>query len=79
MTLNHRTGFALLLSGLIAACGHGSAPGIGVPPTVTGPSITNQPQDQSVAVGSIATFSVTATGTGEVGSAFSFDGNTGYI
>jgi PQQ enzyme repeat len=53
---------ALLLA-LLGSCGGGSTPGAGAPPAVTGPSVTSQPQDQTVTVGSSAAFSVVASGT----------------
>ena len=44
------------------------------PPSATPPSITSQPQAQTVAVGSSATFSVTATGTGPLAYQWRKDG-----
>ena len=63
--MTHRIflGLAALLLAMLGACGGGSTPGAGVAPTVMGPSITSQPQDQTVTVGSSATFSVAAGGT----------------
>jgi PQQ enzyme repeat len=63
MTTRFRAVLTSLLLTLLSACGGGSTPGISAPPTVTGPSITTQPQNQTVAVGSSAGFSVAASGT----------------
>jgi hypothetical protein len=63
MTNRFRAVLTSLLLAFMSACGGGSTPGISAPPTVTGPSITTQPQNQTVAVGSSAGFSVTAGGT----------------
>ena len=63
MTNRIFSGLAALLLAVLGACGGGSTPGAGVPPTVTAPSITSQPQAQTVTVGSSATFSVVAVGT----------------
>jgi hypothetical protein len=54
---------ACLLLGFLSACGGSDTPTASAPPTVTAPSITTQPQNQTVAVGSTATFTVAATGT----------------
>jgi hypothetical protein len=63
MTALFRALLTSLLLAVLSACGGGSTPGISAPPAVTGPSITSQPQNQTVAVGATASFSVTATGT----------------
>ncbi len=67
MPLLRKTGaFAVLVCGLaLGACG-GGGPGISANPGAAGgvaPSITTQPQNQSVKAGATATFSVAATGT----------------
>jgi hypothetical protein len=62
MTTLFRALLTSLLLAVLSACGGGSTPGISAPPAVTGPSITSQPQNQTVAVGATASFSVTATG-----------------
>ena len=48
---------------MLAACGGGVSTKSPPVPSVTAPSITQQPADQSVTVGQTATFSVTADGT----------------
>jgi PQQ enzyme repeat len=63
MTNRFRAVLTSVLLTFLSACGGGSTPGISAPPTVTGPSITTQPQNQTVAVGSSAGFSVAANGT----------------
>lgn len=63
MTILFRILLTSLLLAFLSACGGGSTPGISAPPTVTGPSITAQPQNQTATVGASANFSVTATGT----------------
>jgi Immunoglobulin I-set domain/PQQ enzyme repeat len=63
MTNRLRASLTSFLLAFISACGGGSTPGVSAPPAVTGPSITSQPQNQTVAVGSSASFSVAAGGT----------------
>jgi hypothetical protein len=63
MTNRLRALLTSFLLAFISACGGGSTPGVSAPPAVTGPSITSQPQNQTVAVGSSASFSVAAGGT----------------
>jgi Immunoglobulin I-set domain len=53
---------SLLVCLFLASCGGGGG-GMGAP-MPTGPSIANQPANQTVIVGHTATFAVTATGTG---------------
>ena len=64
---------ALGMSGL-AACGGGSGSNSDTTTNPTAPSITTQPQNQSVTVGSTATFSVVASGTAPLGYQWSKNG-----
>jgi hypothetical protein len=54
---------ACLLLVFLSACGGSDTPTASAPPAVAAPSITTQPQNQTVVVGSTATFTVAATGT----------------
>ncbi len=54
---------AFLAATSLVACGGGSSSPLSAPPPATAPSITTQPQDQTVNVGQTATFSVAAAGT----------------
>jgi hypothetical protein len=68
MNQNFRRGCVSLLLTFVtamglAACGGGGSSPLSAPPPSTAPSITTQPQDQTVNVGQTANFSVAATGT----------------
>jgi hypothetical protein len=68
MNQNFRGGLVSLLLALVtaiglSACGGGGSSALSAPPPATAPSITTQPQSQTVNVGQTATFSVAATGT----------------
>ncbi|MEP6549053.1 MAG: PQQ-binding-like beta-propeller repeat protein [Gammaproteobacteria bacterium] len=58
---SHAMGILLLT--VLAACGGAKSDTAAPPPAATAPAITAQPSSISVAVGSTATFSVTAAGT----------------
>jgi hypothetical protein len=57
--MKRRVSLALAQLSLLCACGGGGSGGSGA----VAPAITAQPTDQRVVVGSMATFTVTATGT----------------
>lgn len=65
--MRHRTALGPAVSAcvLLAACGGGGGAGPSAsPPAQSGPQITVQPSDQSVALGQAAVFTVTAAGSG---------------
>jgi hypothetical protein len=63
MTNPTRCLVACLLLGFLSACGGSDTPTASAPPAAAAPSITTQPQNQTVAVGSTASFTVAAAGT----------------
>jgi hypothetical protein len=61
--LRFATGFVLVVSVALSACGGGGSDSASAPPPSQPPTITAQPQTLTVNAGQLATFAVAATGT----------------